>query len=165
MVRRCADARLYQTAAEKRLSERGGGARLASSTSQPPHKAWRVLARVLPRFAAICNVGVLKCREVKGLTKTNPLPSTTGTGSRSRTSEISARAGYGQGCRARANASAARTRSGCHDLRYEAVLRSAPSVWSPPGARDYQGGEDRRGREGAEALRALGVERIVVTPL
>ena len=30
MVRRCADARLYQTAAEKRLSERGGGARWAS---------------------------------------------------------------------------------------------------------------------------------------
>jgi hypothetical protein len=36
---------------------------------------------------------------------------------------------------------------------------------APSGARDYQGGEDRRGREGAEALRALGVERIVVTPL
>src|SRR5262245_28595986 len=30
MVRRCADARLYQTAAEKPLSERGGGARWAS---------------------------------------------------------------------------------------------------------------------------------------
>src|SRR5262245_60495788 len=43
MVRRCADARLYQTAAEKRLSERGGGARWAS-----PVLNLRVLVPYLP---------------------------------------------------------------------------------------------------------------------
>ena len=35
-----------------------------------------VLARVLPRFAAICTEGLFKCRELKGLREANPLPST-----------------------------------------------------------------------------------------
>src|SRR5262249_60929290 len=69
-VRRCADARLYQTAAEKPLSERGGGARWASPvlicgywspicrhSVRAPCARWRYSSRQLDRGVQLVPIG------------------------------------------------------------------------------------------------------------
>jgi len=59
MVRRCADAPLYQTAAEKRLSERGGGANTVGISG--------LNLRVLVPYLPALGWGALRTVEISAL--------------------------------------------------------------------------------------------------